>query len=170
MQVTNLEDNYVQVALGFVEGAPDPLSLSMENPARLILDFAGIKNELPKDQINRLINLGVVKRTQAVEAQNKTRLIFELTDHTAYEMKKKDNTLFLTLTNPKSTKIAGKLNPNTPFHFPETIAPVASMASNQYVINNIDFKRGEKQEGRIIINLSDKKMPIDRFSHIYRRY
>ena len=161
MQVTNLEDNYVQVALGFVEGAPDPLSFSMENPARLILDFAGIKNELPKDQINRLINLGVVKRTQAVEAQNKTRLIFELTDHTAYEMKKKDNTLFLTLTNPKSTKIAGKLNPNTPFHFPETIAPVASMASNQYVINNIDFKRGEKQEGRIIINLSDKKMPID---------
>ena len=43
MQVTNLEDNYVQVALGFVEGAPDPLSFSMENPARLILDFAGIK-------------------------------------------------------------------------------------------------------------------------------
>ncbi len=161
MQVTNLEDNYVQVALGFVEGAPDPLSFSMENPARLILDFAGIKNELPKDQLNRLINLGVVKRTQAVEAQNKTRLIFELTDHTAYEMKKKDNTLFLTLTNPKSTKIAGKLNPNTPFHFPETIAPVASMASNQYVINNIDFKRGEKQEGRLIIGLSDKKMPID---------
>lgn len=159
MQINTMSNNNIQVQLGFQEAAPEPISFSTENPSRLILDFNSVKNNLPKEQINTLINTGNVKRIQTVEAQNKTRVIFELAQHTAYETKKINNNLFITLGNTKRT-LASNTNPDDPFHAGNNNAQ-SGAAKTSYVIKNIDFKRGDKQEGRVIIELSDKKAPID---------
>jgi type IV pilus assembly protein PilQ len=160
MQLSSLENNRTQLQLGFQQAAPEPLAFSMENPARLVLDFAAVKNALPKEQLNTLLDTGVIKRIQTVEAQNKTRVILELTRHTAYETKKQNNHLFVTLTNAKSSNLASNTNQDEPFHSLET-AQLSDNIKALYTIKNIDFKRGDKQEGRVIIELSDKKAPID---------
>ncbi len=160
MQLAHLDNNRLQLQLGFLQAAPDPIAFSMENPARLVLDFSSVKNALPKDQVNTLLNTGVVKRIQTVEAQNKTRVILELNHHTAYETKKSDNTLLVTLANVKGANLANNTNPDEPFHLAPNALPVSN-AKGLYSIKNIDFKRGDKQEGRVIIELSDKKAPID---------
>ncbi len=160
MQINTTANNNVQVQLGFQNAAPEPVSFSMENPSRLVLDFASVKNNLPKEQINALINTGNIKRIQTVEAQNKTRVIFELAQHTAYETKKINNNLFITLGNAKNTQLASNTNPDDPFHADNNQVQ-SNTVKTSYAIKNIDFKRGDKQEGRVIIELNDKKVPID---------
>lgn len=152
MQLANLDNNRIQMQLGFQQSAPEPMVFSMENPARLILDFPSVTNALPKDQMNALINTGVIKRIQTVEAQNKTRVILELTQHTTYDTQKSHHNLFVTLANATHAKV--------PFHLSQGALPSGQVKS-LHTIKNIDFKRGDKQEGRVIIELSDKKTSID---------
>ena len=147
-----LENKNMQLQLDFQHSAPNPISFSMENPARLVLDFASIYNTLPKEKRNVLIDKGGVKRVQSVEAQNKTRVIIELNQRTHHEIKKNNNTLLITFMNAKQE--AG-------LSFAATALAPEIKNANLFSIQNIDFKRGSKQEGRVVIELSDKKTPID---------
>jgi type IV pilus assembly protein PilQ len=150
IQLSYLANKQIQLELGFQEMAPDPLSFSMDKPVRLVIDFTNVKNALSKAQLNLLTDKGVVKRVKAVEAQNKTRLIFELTHHTAYQLKKQGNIVLLTLSD---TQQEGA------FYLPENTHTLNN--KTLYSVNNIDFKRGDKREGKVIIDLSNKKIPID---------
>lgn len=150
IELSQLANNQVQLELDFQQTAPEPLSFSMENPARLVLDFPGVKNALPKDKTNYLVEKGIVKRLQTVEAQNKTRMIIQLNHHTAYQLKTQANKLLLTLSSAKQSET---------FTLSDNLASQNAKAG--YAIKNIDFKRGDKQEGKIIVELSDDKMPID---------
>jgi type IV pilus assembly protein PilQ len=136
-----------QITLTMSKPAPAPLSFTIDNPARIALDFPNTSNGL--DQRSQSIGIGMAESLTAVEAQNRTRVVVNLVDMVPYEAHSEGNQVILVVQN------AGSQQSET--------AAVASRASgdNTDTITNIDFRRGEEGQGRVIVNLSDPSIPVD---------
>jgi len=136
-----------QITLTMSKPAPAPLSFTIDNPARIALDFPSTSNGL--DQRSQSIGIGMAESLTAVEAQNRTRVVVNLVDMVPYEAHSEGNQVILVVQN------AGSKQSET--------AAVRSRASgdNTDTITNIDFRRGEEGQGRVIVNLSDPSIPVD---------
>lgn len=142
-----LPGNKAQITLTLSKAAPAPLSFTIDNPARIALDFPNTSNGL--DQRSQTIGIGMAESITAVEAQNRTRVVVNLIDMVPYEAHAEGNKVILVVQNSGSQQ--------------SEAATVASRAAggNTDTITNIDFRRGEDGQGRIIVNLSDPSIPVD---------
>jgi type IV pilus assembly protein PilQ len=142
-----LPGNKAQITLTLSKAAPAPLSFTIDNPARIALDFPNTSNGL--DQRSQSIGIGMAESITAVEAQNRTRVVVNLVDMVPYEAHAEGNKIILVVQNSGSQQ--------------SEAATVASRAAggNTDTITNIDFRRGENGQGRIIVNLSDPSIPVD---------
>ncbi len=168
----SLPGERVQVRLDFSEPLKqEPLSFTIDNPSRVALDFPGAEMGLSKK--NQPIGVGAAQSLMAVEAGDRTRVVLNMTKLVPYEIATTGNTVVLTIENgaSKTPKYA-----TTPV--PPRKSQVASDAAVQtktkadtkhkpYLVNvgpqisNIDFRRGTKGEGRVLISLSDPTVNPD---------
>jgi type IV pilus assembly protein PilQ len=155
-EVAALPGDQIRLDLEFSGPAEQPAVFHTENPARIALDFPGVVNALERKSIP--IDTGLARSLNAVEAEGRTRVVLNLLSMAPYEVKTSGNHVFLTLRNQegKSTGIAG---------VGEGAAPVKSRAGGDALagqtIENIDFMRGEKGEGRVQITLGDPNTIAD---------
>lgn len=147
IDVAGLPGNKAQITLTLSKPAPAPLSFTIDNPARIALDFPDTSNGLA--QRSQDIGIGVAESLTAVEAQGRTRVVINLSDMVPYEAHADGNKIILTVQNA-----GGDLSEAA------AIAARASGDSNDN-ISNIDFRRGEDGQGRVIISLSDPSVPVD---------
>ncbi len=164
----SLPSERVQIRMEFSEVLKkNPLSFTIDNPSRIALDFPGTGLAL-KDK-TQSIGIGSAHSVTAVEANGRTRVVLNLTQMVPYELKVAGNTVILTLdsanskasTAPvpavgRSTKVAAT-NATTA----KIVAPTKRVAPQGPHISNIDFRRGTKGEGRVIIALSDPSINPD---------
>ena len=156
MAVSSLPGDRLQLTFRFSSAAPTPLAFTIEDPARIALDFPGTRNELK--QRNQEIGIGVARSITSAEAQGRTRVVLNLSQLTTYESQVIGNEVVLTL---GSGAIAGAAaSTASPFGAAPTSDASAS-ATGQRRIMNIDFRRGKDSEGRVIIGLSDAKTPVN---------
>jgi len=147
VEFSGLPGNKAQIILTLREPAPAPLSFTIDNPARIALDFPDTSNAL--EQRSQRIGVGVVESLTAVEAQGRTRVVLNLVDMVPYEAHAEGNKIILTVQNAGSS-------------LSETQAVAAqATGSGASQIGNIDFRRGEGGEGRVIVSLSDPSIPVD---------
>lgn len=180
---TKLPGDHLRVELRFSQPAPKPLSFSIANPARIALDFPNTHNGL--SQRTYPINIGATRSIISAQANDRTRLVINLTNMVHYSMRNEGNSLFLNIApsmsapaTPKPKMTAAPLEKpaelpvaqTIPITLPPMAAPVASItasapttsyASSEKSVNNIDFRRGKDGSGRILIHLSDPNSPID---------
>ena len=142
-----LPGNKTQITLTLSKPAPAPLSFTIDNPARIALDFPDTRNGLEKR--SHSIGIGMTESLTAVEAQGRTRVVVNLVDMVPYEAHAEGNRIILVVQNAGSGQ--------------SDAAAIASRASGSSgdTINNIDFRRGEDGQGRIIVSLSDPSIPVD---------
>jgi len=142
-----LPGNKAQITLTLSKPAPAPLSFTIDNPARIALDFPDTGNGL--QQRSQSIGIGMAESITAVEAQNRTRVVVNLVDMVPYEARTEGNQVILVVQNAGSEQ--------------SEAAAVASRAAGggTDTITNIDFRRGEDGQGRVIVNLSDPSIPVD---------
>jgi type IV pilus assembly protein PilQ len=142
-----LPGNKTQITLTLSKPAPAPLSFTIENPARIALDFPNTSNGL--EQRSQNIGIGMTESLTAVEAQGRTRVVVNLVDMVPYEARTEGNQVILVVQNAGSEQ--------------SEAAIVASRATggSTDTITNIDFRRGEDGQGRVIISLSDPSIPVD---------
>jgi type IV pilus assembly protein PilQ len=147
VDVAGLPGNKAQITLTLSKPAPAPLSFTIDNPARIALDFPDTSNGLA--QRSQDIGIGVAESLTAVEAQGRTRVVVNLSDMVPYEAHADGNKIILTVQNAGSGL--------------SEAAAVAARASGDSddSISNIDFRRGEDGQGRVIISLSDPSVPVD---------
>jgi type IV pilus assembly protein PilQ len=142
-----LPGNKVVITLTMSEPAPKPVSFTIDNPARIALDFPNTTNNL--SQRKQSIGIGMAESLAVIEAQGRTRVVVNLVDMVPYEAHADGNKVILTVQNA-----GGVLS--------EAQATAASaLGTSSGKINNIDFRRGEKGEGRVIVTLSDPSIPVD---------
>lgn len=149
---TSLPGDSVQIRLNFSGPAANPGNFTINNPARIVLDFPNTGSTLGWK--NKNIGIGFAKSVTAVEAGNRTRIILNLVQLIPFESEVSGNNVIVTL--------AGSRNAQSTTANKSASTSSAEMASSSALhrINSIDFRRGKKGEGKIIIGLSDGDTPI----------
>jgi len=147
---STLPGNQVQLKLSMSGDIKEPISFTTDNPARIALTFADTASQVKKKTTG--ISVGVARSVTTVEAGGRTRVVVNLVKLVPFSMTRKGNDFYVTLNtggNSRSTTTAA-----------ETPAAVALETGN-HTINNIDFRRGDKGQARIIITMSDPKTIVD---------
>ena len=131
--------------------ANPPASFTLNNPARIALDFPQTGNGLNKSNIPSA--QGALKSVSLAQAKDRTRMVLNLTKMVGYN----------TLVNGKDVIITLQGNEaNTASATTETRFAESRPSSNQeHSISNVDFARGKNGEGRIIVDLSDANTGIN---------
>jgi type IV pilus assembly protein PilQ len=140
----------LQLQLKLSGSAFKPRIFHTDNPARIALDLPGVRNALERKTVP--INAGGAENAQAVEASGRTRVIINLTSMVPYTSSVDGNTINLILNN----STGGASLERTPY---VEWTPGESSAVQR--IDNVDFRRGEAGEGRVLISLTDPKTVVD---------
>ncbi|BAW81136.1 type IV pilus secretin PilQ subfamily [Candidatus Nitrosoglobus terrae] len=134
-----LSGDRVQIRLEFSGAMPNPKSFTIDEPARIVLDFPGIKiGAMSKSQ---LIGLGVAHSLTMAQAADRVRIVVNLVRSVPFKTQIKKNTIYVTINGfSKSGTVAN---------------------AKRHLLKNIDFRRGENGEGQVVISLSDTQIPVD---------
>ncbi|APZ44756.1 hypothetical protein BW247_15495 [Acidihalobacter ferrooxydans] len=148
-----LPGNRLQVTLGFASPPPTPLGFSIEQPAKIALDFKGTQLGLSK----RLypINVGAVSSISTAEASGRTRLVFNLTNPVPYDTRIDGDKVIVTLGTTAKAQLTN--NTTTPTHF----GPTNVDATQNNTISAINFHRGKGGSALITLTLSNPNQSID---------
>jgi type IV pilus assembly protein PilQ len=153
-----LPGDRVQVTLTLAGPATTPLSFTIDNPARIALDLPDTTNGLANK--TRTINVGVARTISTAEARGRTRVVMNLTKLVPYDTRIDGNKLIVTVEGDSPTT-----NVQTAAAVPAAAAAPVSASAPISVpgkrLDNIDFRRGEHGEGRVVITLSDPAIPVD---------
>jgi len=129
---------------------PEPGTFSTDRPARIAIDFFGMKSLLDSPRTN--ISEGRVDSVVAVQTPDRTRLIVNLLDTARYKLTPIENGYSLLVYNSLSD--SSKIVEPKPFASRPDIQP-----SNN--ITNIDFRRSEAGGGKLVIDLDGDNATID---------
>lgn len=130
--------------------ATAPAGFTVNNPPRLAFDFANTGNALGRNVQN--VSNTEVRRINIVQAGDRTRMVLELTRALNYETQLDGKTLLITLQGGAAGTVAAAV----PARFAEPSGPAQS-----HSLRNVDFRRGNAGEGRVVIDLSDSQIGID---------
>ncbi len=138
---SSLPGGKVQIKLRHSAPPSAPLSFTIDNPARIVLDFADTAQSLPKS--SQTIGLGAVRSVNVASAKGRTRVVLNLDQLVPYETRAEGNDIYLTLDASGGEALASAAKAAAP-----------TTATAKHSLSNIDFRRGEKGEARIIVLLS----------------
>lgn len=148
---SSLPGNQVEIKLALSSPLTrQPISFSIDNPARIAFDLPDTANKLEKK--NQPIGIGMARSLSIVEANGRTRIVVNMIKMTAYDTRIEGSNFYITL------KDAGTESTTTK---PAQESARISVAPSQHNISKIDFRRGAKGEGRITVNLGDATTPVD---------
>ena len=158
---TKLPGDRVQLQLKLSKAAPQPLSFTVGQPARIALDLNDTRLSLQNRETD--VDVGDVNSVVAAEAGTRTRVVVKLTSLVPYNVSAQGNSVYVLLGgNPADTAVAqidpASLNPNTTAlaaTAPVTAStPAAASTPAGQSITKVDFRRGNNGMGRVIVDLS----------------
>jgi len=166
IRYTSLPGDRVQVEIELSEPlAADPLSFTIDNPARVALDFPGTTLNLPVR--SQQIGVGKVESVAAVEAEGRTRVVLNLVQVVPYSMTTEGNIVKVLLegvpadiTNATQPQIAGAARP-APAAAPDAAKLTMPGTAAGESIRALDFRRGDKGEAQIVVDLSNPNVGIN---------
>lgn len=148
-----LSGDNLQLSFEMTGKVAKPKVFHTDNPARIVLDFEGVKSGLK--QKRNVINAGGINSFFAVESGDRLRVVINLLKLVAYDVKLKDNRVIVTLNS------SGRMARDSHKKLTEkTLTQFASLIPEQS-INKIDFRRGAKGEGRLLIYLSNPNTVVN---------
>ncbi|MGZ8163319.1 MAG: AMIN domain-containing protein, partial [Methylobacter sp.] len=154
IDIATVAGDKLQIQLEMNGAAITPKVFHTDNPARIALDFPGVKNALDKKMYP--INQGAASSIYVAEAGNRVRVVINLIESIPFETKVAGNKVLLTLTraNPVMpvASIPGTEKPNT---------SVITALMPEQVISGFDFKRGDNGEGRILVSLANPNTVVN---------
>lgn len=148
-----------EVRLQFSDTPPDPKGYTIEKPARIVLDFPEAVSELKERRFPLAFDNG--QSAMLLTTEGRTRLILNLNELTSYVTRKDGNTFVVEVGANRNSNAAGKLVSAKPLDIANKKAPISTVNSGQPSISNIDFRRGQAGEGRIVVTLSDPHVSAD---------
>lgn len=154
--------NAVQLVFTFDQDAVEPRSFTIDEPARIALDFADTENKLKQRAMR--VGIGAMQSIISASSKGRTRVVLNLSRSTDYTTTVSGNQVTLTLagsetaasTMAQATQSGG--GSGTPVAMSQSPSDSSGMVKG---ITNIDFKRGPNGEGRVIIDLTSTSITTD---------
>ncbi|MFZ6842899.1 type IV pilus secretin PilQ [Undibacterium sp. RuTC16W] len=129
-----------------------PIGFAITNPARIALDFSDTSNGTGKSSVD--VNMGELRSVNLVEVSGRSRLVFNMNKPLNYATAIEGNSIIVTIDG--SGGIATAVNsvglPVT------TLKAIALVKQN---LRDIDFRRGNNGEGRIVVDLPNNQVAVD---------
>jgi type IV pilus assembly protein PilQ len=152
VDVQTLPGQQLQVILRLSGPAADPLSFTIDNPARISLDLPNTAVALSSRRID--VHASGLDTILAVEAKDRTRLVLNLDKLVPYQTRVDGNNIVVMLGAEASQQLAAA-GP-TPASAVEAAPSAAPRA-----IRAVDFRRGADGAGRVIVKLTDPRTKIN---------
>ena len=129
--------------------AVPPTGFAIQTPARIALDFQGVTNAIGRSAVD--VNQGNLRSINVVQAGERTRLVLNLKQATAYKTEIQGKSLLVVL-----EPVAGA-------------ALVASAAGtfaenrnrDTLPLRDVDFRLGSDSTGRVIVDLANNQVGVD---------
>jgi type IV pilus assembly protein PilQ len=151
IDVTTLSGQQVQLKLHMSGPAPEPLPFTIDKPARIAFDLPNTTLALASRRFD--VRSGGVDTVLAAEANGRARLVVNVDNLMPYTTKVDGNTIIVTLGQQPGADV-GK----------PAVARAAASTSGAPVeraIRTIDFRRGSDGTGRVIVQLTDPRTPVN---------
>jgi type IV pilus assembly protein PilQ len=149
IDVQTLSGQQVQLKLHLSGPAPEPLPFTIDKPARIAFDLPNTTLALTSRRID--VRSGGVDTVLAAEANGRTRLVVNVESLMPYTTKVDGNDIIVTLGAQP-----GELAANNAVK-----TGAGTGAPTERSIRTIDFRRGSDGTGRVIVQLSDPRTPVN---------
>jgi type IV pilus assembly protein PilQ len=145
----------VQLRLRLNADAPEPMSFTIDDPARIALDLPGTSLALPSRRQD--INLGPVTNVLAAEANGRTRIVLNMNAMAPYTTRVEGDSVYIEIGGGAQPAATFAAQPNAPAAGGGAPAAAAGPRS----ITNIDFRRGPDGAGQVLVQLNDPRTTVD---------
>jgi type IV pilus assembly protein PilQ len=171
IEAVPLAGDQVELRLQLSDTAPQPVVFDVENPARISLDLPDTAIALPARRID--VKRGSLDTVTTAELNGRTRVVLNLDRSVPYDVRAQGNMIYVlvgasngagsnagatagsTAAPAQRTAQATNSNINT------SAARSAASSAGPRSVKNIDFRRGSDGSGRVVVELTDSKVPAD---------
>ena len=129
--------------------AAAPAGFSIQAPARIALDLPAVRSALEQPTVE--VNQGNLRSVAVVEAGDRTRLVLNLKQATGYRTQLEGRFLLVLLDPAGSPRAAA----------PAAAATPSGPARDAQALRDIDFRRGQGQVGRVVVELPNPQTVVD---------
>ena len=154
-----LAGDAVEVRLQLSGPISQPLSFTIEDPARIAVDLADTAVALERRVTQ--VGQGDLRSIVAAEGQGRTRVVFNLARLIPYSLRVEGSEVIVTLTPGGGGDDSFVADDARTISDEPTYTPVAAAAPRTREISGVDFRRGTDGTGRVLIRLSDPSTPVD---------
>lgn len=142
----NLPGDSIEIQLTFDSVPPEPSGFVLDNPARISLDLLGVSSGLSQQRFN--IDSNNAQSVMVLDDGSRTRLVVNLDQLVNYETQLVGNQLTIQVGNDAQAggvTAAGRV-----------VAGISGTIDN--AITDVSFRRGDDEEGQVVIDLSSDKI------------
>ncbi|WP_448096252.1 type IV pilus secretin PilQ [Luteibacter yeojuensis] len=133
----------IELTLAFSDAAPEPKVFTTSNPPRIAIDLPDTTNAYSTRHLD--IGKGATSGVSVVSAGGRTRVTIELFRDSAYKTRVQGKNLIVTVNNGPSSATTTTATASDPTK--------ALPSSVGVPVSNIDFRRGQNGEGRVLVTL-----------------
>jgi type IV pilus assembly protein PilQ len=151
IDVQALPNQQLQLTMRLSGPAPQPLTFTIDNPARISLDLPNTTLALPSRRID--VHASGLDTILAAETKDRTRVVLNLDKLVPYDTRVDGSNVVLVLGTAHAAASAAA--PGT-----QTVA-AAGGGSGVRELRSIDFRRSADGAGRVIVKLSDPHIRIN---------
>jgi type IV pilus assembly protein PilQ len=150
IDVQTLSGQQVQLKLHMSGPAPEPLPFTIDKPARIAFDLPNTTLALASRRFD--VRSGGVDTVLAAEANGRARLVVNVDNLMPYTTKVDGNDIIVTLGQQPGADVGKSVAAR---------AAVSQSNPAERAIRTIDFRRGADGTGRVIVQLTDPRTPVN---------
>jgi type IV pilus assembly protein PilQ len=156
IEVQSLPGQRLELRLQMNEAAPEPLSFTIDTPARIALDLPDTGLALQSRRQD--VKLGPLSTILTAEANGRTRVVLNMNNMVPYDTRVVGDSIYVTLGAAAGADTTPAFAASVPA---APAAPARQTAAMSRAINNVDFRRGANGSGQIVVELSDPRTTVD---------
>ncbi len=126
-----------------------PTGFVIQTPARIALDFPGVTNAIGRTAID--VNQGNLRSVNVVQAGERTRLVLNLKEATAYKTEIQGKSLLVSLEPVAGTALVASA----------ATAFAENRNRDMVPLRDVDFRLGADNTGRVIVDLANNQVGVD---------
>jgi type IV pilus assembly protein PilQ len=158
IDVQPLPGQQVELRLRLDGAAPEPMSFTIDDPARISLDLPN--TSLGLDSRRQEANVGPLTTILAAEANGRTRVVLNLSTMVPYQTRVEGDSVYVRIGQAPGESAAPSFAAQQS-EGPRAPASASAAATGERAIRNIDFRRGADGAGQVVVELNDPRTTVD---------
>ncbi len=156
---TSIGGGKIQVKVGLKEALTNvPQGFAVTNPPRIAIDLPDTVNATGRSQIEA--GEGELRSVSVVQTASRTRLVMNLSRNLTYTQALDGKQLVVTIDGSQISSGSAPVT-TAPSATPSVFAEPSPGNNVRFNLRDVDFRRGNTGEGRVVVDLSSANIGID---------